>query len=426
MNISKNKHTKKTKINFKVFVIVAFLLVSNILIATLLFYKNINPDFSSAIFGGKEEDSAYPYAGYAVSYISPTTIDNCGTVFINPSIALSAAHCFPTKSQTYLGLGEYNSSKNFNYPVSDITILPKWDGKDNSKDLAVIKLLNPISNANSFVRIVAPQIGCNYEILGYGKTEDNEKLKSGEKLRKSAVLCIEKITDELIYLRGEDGGICLGDSGSPIFEKGTNNLVGINSAITTDKDPLQNDPCFIGNKSIAVRIDNNLDFINSYIVNTFQSDDVAVCGNLCSDKKCSPGLECVNSICQLPDNQGCLALESEYCSTYFNIGCQNNLSCLTNTCTKNEVLELAEQKNENTVLSIEEISESNEIPTIDNNLEIEPSTAIQSSNSDLPKLEVFSSNTKSGISLLPTILAMLSFDTFFVMALYFVSKKNHI
>ena len=95
-------------------------------------------------------------------------------------------------------------------------------------------------------------------------------------LRKSAQLCITDINSKTFKITGTgDSGICFGDSGSPIYEEGTNRVVGFVASIVSEDDKTKN-PCSFNNVAIGVRADANLALINDETTETIGLTDVNV------------------------------------------------------------------------------------------------------------------------------------------------------
>lgn len=290
------------------------------------------PEESSALYGGKIANNEYPYAGYLISYDNDESASICGTVYLSDTTAISAAHCFDNKVTAYLGYSLFNFNLDQNFLAQDTIINPLWNGKNVDSDLAVIRLPLDFYQVKDFAEIGSPQIGCNYEVLGYGKTENDSERSQLDKLRKKAQFCIEEIDSKTFYLKGKDGGICFGDSGSPIFEMGTNKVVGIISSITTTKSHTDEDPCSIGNRAIAVRTDKNLQFIAEVEQGIFQKSNLAYCGESCEENRCAFGLICSSKYICTSYNGTCNAPQNQYCSTSIDLECEEGSVCTLSRC----------------------------------------------------------------------------------------------
>lgn len=317
------------KIKF-IFELIIFSIVA-ISLFTVFLYNNFNTDNSaiddsSAIFGGKTE-TGYPSAGYLVTYETPTTITTCGLVYITNEIAITAAHCVEEGKTFYAGIDEFSYLVKDNFDVQGIYFHPNWDGKDSSYDIAVLEVDAPANLPTA--SMVSPSVGCDYEIIGYGSTEIDKVLDPGVRLRKSYELCIDALTEKNIYFSGQTGGVCFGDSGSPIFKKGTNEVVGVLSAVfplpgTSDKY------CDIGNNALGVRLDRYDDYIASYTDQTNLT--LAACSESCSQNaECAEGLTCQNGIC-LTTSGSCVVASGGFCSSKSSINCLEGSSCVFNEC----------------------------------------------------------------------------------------------
>ncbi len=239
-----------------------------IFFAGILFIGNeittnfLAPEDSSALFGGKLE-SGYPSAGYLIGYRNGSPEELCGLVYISPTQALSAAHCFDKSEDFYNGEGQFVANSAQLAKVNAFFQSPGWDKRTSYNDMAIINLNEIVSlNPDEYGQIVSPEAGCNYEVVAYGRTENDGVSLGMDRPRKSATICITTIEDRILYATSSDGGICLGDSGSPVYEKGTNRIVGIISAILRPRD--NSEACFIANTAIINRADRNSDFLSRY------------------------------------------------------------------------------------------------------------------------------------------------------------------
>ncbi len=221
--------------------------------------KSNAPLDSGAIFGGKLE-SGYPFVGYIVSEISFTEFELCGGALINKNTVVTASHCVDDTSEVFFQLGNFDYDKTKYIRSKEIFIHPNWilDGNISS-DISIVILSEDIL-LDQYAEVATASTSCNYTVVGYGK----DSLETSSPLRKSATLCVESTSfgGDSISFRGESGGLCFGDSGSPILETGTNKLISVASRI---------DACYTGNfatgANVSVEIskvlinDNNLDVL---------------------------------------------------------------------------------------------------------------------------------------------------------------------
>jgi hypothetical protein len=290
------------------------------------FQKNTGIDDSSAIFGGKDE-YGYLSAGYLVSFETKNSVRSCGLFYLDNTTAVTAAHCVEKGGSFFVGEKNFSYLEDENIQVNEVIIHPKWDGKNRNYDIAIVKFV-PHNFETAIISDI--ELGCGYEIVGYGSTEIDSVLEPGVRLRKSYSLCIDGFSDNVLYISGETGGVCFGDSGSPIFKSGTNRVVGILSAVYTL--PGENDKyCAIGNNAVAVRLSKFKEYIENYKSNNPKNKS-SLCSEFCiSDSDCSEGLACVNNQCTNLTGS-CTAKISEYCSLESGIVCEKGSSCFNNRC----------------------------------------------------------------------------------------------
>lgn len=218
------------------------------------------PTDSKALYGGQLE-TGYPSAGFMIIYTA-NSLKTCGYTAIRPNVAVTAGHCVDDAQRIYLGQGEFNFEHSEHAFVTKAQPKEGWAVSAKREDDFAILTFNDPAFFKDFARISSPVEGCNYRVVAYGRTEDSST--STTKERKSGVLCANAIFDNVFYVTGQESGICFGDSGSPVYFDGTNNLVGsVASIIKAGSD--DSDPCAIGNSAIVVRTDKNTDLINNAV-----------------------------------------------------------------------------------------------------------------------------------------------------------------
>ncbi len=219
------------------FVSVLSLLFLATFVSTNLWVRNTAPEETPAIWGGWVEPSKYPYTGYLLKQEhGSSSVDLfCTTTFINSRFALTAAHCVVENTTYYIGLGQPTLDTTHTYKVQDYFLYEEWEGVGynydtkygfSEYDLALLKTHRDV-NLREFADISGSfDKSCDYEMMGYGLTEERE---TG--IRKASVVCLENEHNSVFETHGREGGACWGDSGGPVFRKGTNELTGILSAI---------------------------------------------------------------------------------------------------------------------------------------------------------------------------------------------------
>jgi V8-like Glu-specific endopeptidase len=218
--------------------------------------SKLSVDDAHALYGG-ELEYGYKSGGFLINYGPTGAIKQCGYSAIGKNLGITAAHCVEDAKVMYVGTGQFDPA---NVVQVDSAIAREgWiNNKDRTSDFAVLKFQGD-SDFTDFATVATPSAGCNYRVVAYGRTED----PSSAKLRKSALLCISNINAATFQIQGYNSGICFGDSGSPIYVNGTNQVVGVVVSIINSANP--NEPCNINNEATAVRVDNNLTLINQFV-----------------------------------------------------------------------------------------------------------------------------------------------------------------
>jgi len=317
----------KSKI-IKILLLVAVILVG--ILGTIYLNTNLAPESSSALFGGKLE-TGYEFAGYEIAY-NGNKLTTCGVTFLNSSTVITAAHCVQEGAELYIGTGTFKPARKDNIKVNSYVVHPSWTGKPEN-DIAILNLSSNV-DLTTYATVSSPLEGCNYEIVGYGQNETSVAGDFSTKLRKSISVCIENIIGNIAYMKGSDGGICYGDSGSPVFEKSTNRIVGIvSSIVSTNKD--KSSYCAVSNIGAIVLPKSYDSFIlSSQFSTSNQAASKAICGNNCiTQTDCSDGLTCLSGQCSLGGpTTSCVSQTQSFCSTSIGVSCPNLSNCVGNIC----------------------------------------------------------------------------------------------
>lgn len=257
--------------------------------------ESLSTEQADALYGGTTNPTEYLYAGYIMDYSSLFGREVCGVTYLENGVAVSAAHCFEDDRVYFLGDGVISTSPDQNAPIIRYELHPEWNFDTLSNDIAIIKYntsstFNPITT-----KLGSPDISCDYEVIAYGATD--QKVLSNQDLRRSATICIESISQDKFYLTSPDGGVCFGDSGSPIFRKGSGELVGVMSAITATSEPYSEDNCFVNNAAVATRVDAYSQFIDGAGQDLLSQD-------FCTSEtpSCAGGEGCYSNQCRKPND----------------------------------------------------------------------------------------------------------------------------
>lgn len=231
---------------------------------------NLSPDDSSALYGGRLE-SGYLSAGFLITDTTDGTAKSCGVSVITNQVAITAGHCVDDAKTIHIGAGDFSSNYNVLKVVSRAVSKAGWaTGRNRSDDFAVLTYQNN-NHFSSFAKIGSPAEGCIARVVAYGRTEN--PLEAITHPRKSALLCVSDISVDTFRLTSEDAGICFGDSGSPIYRDGTNEVIGVVVSIIK-KNENDNAPCAIGNMAIAVRVDTQERLIRERVETDFAAQGV--------------------------------------------------------------------------------------------------------------------------------------------------------
>lgn len=217
--------------------ILGILLFAAILTYTLSSRENIAPEDTSALIDGTPE-SGYPQAGYMISKASDGQ-SLCSVTFLSQYVAITAGHCVADADEVYADIGEFNLDLSIDitsgYKANQIILHPNYQPRIGllpvQNDIAFL-LFNQGPEINSGYAIIDQSvIQCGYYMVAYGDSDPNNLNSYGD--RKGADICITSISSTNRTFVGQlsNGRGCFGDSGSALFEKGSNRIVGVVSAI---------------------------------------------------------------------------------------------------------------------------------------------------------------------------------------------------
>lgn len=231
---------------------------------------NLSPDDSSALYGGRLE-SGYLSAGFLITEMTNGSSKTCGVSVITNQVAITAGHCVDDAKTIRIGAGDFSTNYGLLKTVGRAVSKAGWaTGRNRSDDFAILTYQNN-GHFSSFAKIGNPAQGCIARVVAYGRTEN--PLESITHPRKSALLCVSDISVDTFRLTSEDAGICFGDSGSPVYRDGTNEVIGVIVSIIK-KDEDDNEPCAIGNTAIAVRVDTQERLIKEQVQTDFAAQGV--------------------------------------------------------------------------------------------------------------------------------------------------------
>lgn len=219
-------------------------------------------DFEPLLVNGSPT-TGYASAGYTLNVFG-NSVSLCGAVVVSETGALTAAHCVETLGNISIGDNTISSTDPNNILISTRNIKPEYDGTDPTHDLAVLQL-STLPNNFTIATVTQPVAGCGYSVVGYGQSSDTDTSSFEGRLKQAIPVCISEITSGTFIVNPErtSNGFCFGDSGSPVFVTGTNEVVGIVSAVRFFSNQ-GNTNCQGDNEVIAVSIQGNSDFITQF------------------------------------------------------------------------------------------------------------------------------------------------------------------
>ncbi len=267
---------------------------------------------SAALIGGHDVDNANVVAIIARNLHGPGVDAFCSGSVIGPYAVLTAKHCVtnsavapPSTVRVYV-TGNYFSSPGVERGVAEIRTTPgvSTDGADGtgSADIAVLILDADISSiAAPFpVSFTTPSVGQAVTLHGLGNSSP-EREASGSV---GAVLAGISQVDQL------DGRLCNGDSGGPLEDTASGQIVGV-SVLVTNCDP--------GAYLYAVRVDRHEALVRGGVGYRPGCVGPETCGNGTDDDcnglsdercgafgaPCARAADCMSNLCWVQCTQTC-------------------------------------------------------------------------------------------------------------------------
>lgn len=198
------------------------------------------------------------------------TANYCSGTLVGSRTVLTAAHCLSAGTEREVFVEERA------YAVAELIVHEAWDENDPSypNDIGLIRLTEPVTQAPSPLSPLAPLVGLEVTLVGFGATRDGA---TDFGIKRIASNTIEDIDEKRVTITGTGNGrgnTCEGDSGGPVFANAASGelLIGVNSA----GEP----PC--GTRGVATRVDTFLDWIAQKA-----GDDIVV-ANVPADALCRP------------------------------------------------------------------------------------------------------------------------------------------
>lgn len=244
---------------------------ASVFLAFIILSTTIGQSYVSAIYYGTKS-SKLQQSGYIILDFGNGESGQCGINYVSPTVGVTAAHCLEGVSEVYAGVGNFSQDYKSKAPKVDyFEYSPQYNETTFSYnpglgDVGVVVFDEPV-NLSEYGLITEPQIGCDYFMIGYGRNQNGATVE-----RYEADVCIKNISTHSFELTfSGNTHFCEGDSGSGIYKKGTNNLVGVSSAYY---NRIGFTGCDNAVTYVVARLDDNIDFLDDHLPNTSYSEEM--------------------------------------------------------------------------------------------------------------------------------------------------------
>ncbi|KAL3923435.1 MAG: hypothetical protein SGILL_001658, partial [Bacillariaceae sp.] len=156
----------------------------------------------------------------------------CGAVLIGPRLVLGAAHCANADTRFRVGAWE-GTSDGYEVAIKESIVHPEYSSSGFDHDIMMFQLED--ETPHPYIKLKKEEVtGGQLTVIGFGDTDIGPGLSLASTLNEVELDYVDNdrcddghggngdVTEDMLCAAGNGKDSCIGDSGGPLFQKGSN------------------------------------------------------------------------------------------------------------------------------------------------------------------------------------------------------------